>query len=187
MTLENSLLYQAILEGFNHGVLIVTQHNRLVYANSLARQICQGLAPNSAQVRSLPDLVWYACQCLVRAQADYQGKRVIVDYNVAPAQKVTIRITARWLEAKADATAAPEEASILVILESSMPVDSAIIWAAPPEYGFTPREAEVWSLARAGHTYRQIAQQLFISLNTVKKHMKNALAKEQSRSLNSPI
>ncbi|MBD2101792.1 helix-turn-helix transcriptional regulator [Leptolyngbya sp. FACHB-261] len=171
-------LYQAILEGFNHGILIVTRQGCVVYANTLAQQICQQLQSCAAADPSIPNLIWYTCECLIQAQADYKGKRVIVDHSITPAQKLTVRITARWLEVKSAQIQPAEEAAILVILESNIPADAAVIWAVPPAYGLTPREAEVWALARAGRTYRQIAEQLFISLNTVKKHMKSALAKE---------
>ncbi|NEO62582.1 MAG: winged helix-turn-helix transcriptional regulator, partial [Moorea sp. SIO4G2] len=35
------------------------------------------------------------------------------------------------------------------------------------------------SLKKANFTYREIAQQLFISINTVKKHLKNIYAKQK--------
>ena len=46
-------------------------------------------------------------------------------------------------------------------------------------YGLTPREAEVWLLRRANRPCKEIAVDLRISLNTVKKHMKSILAKQK--------
>ena len=46
-------------------------------------------------------------------------------------------------------------------------------------YSLTPREADVWQLRQQGATYQEIAQELFISVNTVKKHLKSILAKQQ--------
>ena len=48
------------------------------------------------------------------------------------------------------------------------------------KYGLTAREADVWFLYRANYTYKEIAAQLHISLNTVKKHMKNIHAKQET-------
>ncbi|MBD2099423.1 helix-turn-helix transcriptional regulator [Leptolyngbya sp. FACHB-261] len=179
----DQLLYQAILEEFGHGVLIITPDNHLVYSNRQAHNICQQLASNDPHTPSIPKLVWYACECLIRAQADSPGKRVIVDYSISPDQKVTVRITARWLEVASAHSQNPTQGHkgqhVLVILESSVPLDAEVIRAVRPDYGFTPREAEVWSQAKAGKTYRQIAEELYISLNTVKKHMKSALSKER--------
>ncbi|NJR70496.1 MAG: SUMF1/EgtB/PvdO family nonheme iron enzyme [Synechococcales cyanobacterium CRU_2_2] len=39
-------------------------------------------------------------------------------------------------------------------------------------YGLTHRESEVWQLHRQGYSYDEIAGQLYISRNTVKKHLK---------------
>jgi DNA-binding CsgD family transcriptional regulator len=47
------------------------------------------------------------------------------------------------------------------------------------KYGLTPREAEIWLLRRANYSYKEIADRLFITLNTVKKHMKNIYAKQE--------
>jgi DNA-binding CsgD family transcriptional regulator len=48
------------------------------------------------------------------------------------------------------------------------------------QYGLTPRQAEVWLLRRANYTYKEIAAELYISLNTVKKHMKDIQAKRET-------
>jgi len=47
-------------------------------------------------------------------------------------------------------------------------------------YGLTPREAEVWSLHQAKLSYKEIAKNLYITVNTVKKHIKNIYSKQQS-------
>jgi DNA-binding CsgD family transcriptional regulator len=47
------------------------------------------------------------------------------------------------------------------------------------KYGLTPREAEVWLLRRAKYALKEIATELSISLNTVKKHIKNIHAKRE--------
>ena len=44
-------------------------------------------------------------------------------------------------------------------------------------YGLSGREGEVWQLRQAGCTYGEVAQRLFISVNTVKKHVRNIRAK----------
>jgi WD40 repeat protein len=47
----------------------------------------------------------------------------------------------------------------------------------PQKHGLTPREQDIWLLYRTNYSYKQIANELNISLNTVKKHMKNIYAK----------
>jgi DNA-binding CsgD family transcriptional regulator len=56
--------------------------------------------------------------------------------------------------------------------------NNAIADAKP--YNLTPRETEVWSLKQTNYTYKQIAATLYISVNTVKKHIKNIYFKQQT-------
>lgn len=47
------------------------------------------------------------------------------------------------------------------------------------KYGLTPREAEVWILRQQKKSYKQIASELFITVDTVKKHFKSIFAKRE--------
>ncbi|NJM98846.1 MAG: helix-turn-helix transcriptional regulator [Phormidesmis sp. RL_2_1] len=47
-------------------------------------------------------------------------------------------------------------------------------------FGLTERETEVWQLRLRGSDYSEISTALWISPNTVKKHVKNILAKQRS-------
>lgn len=44
---------------------------------------------------------------------------------------------------------------------------------------FTPREKEIVRLVKAGHTNKEISEELFISINTVKKHLQNIYRKSE--------
>jgi len=46
-----------------------------------------------------------------------------------------------------------------------------------PGAAISPREREVLQLVARGHTYREIAEELFISTKTVENHVRNILAK----------
>ncbi len=48
------------------------------------------------------------------------------------------------------------------------------------QYGLTDREAEVYKLLSQSHTYQDIANILYISLNTVRFHVKNINLKKGS-------
>ncbi len=52
--------------------------------------------------------------------------------------------------------------------------------SAPLPAGLTPREAEVLRLIAAGRSNREIAEELFITTNTVANHVKNILSKTDS-------
>lgn len=53
--------------------------------------------------------------------------------------------------------------------------------APPDEPKLTPRENEVLKLVAKGFTYREIAEQLFLSVKTVQNHVQNILVKLQLR------
>lgn len=52
---------------------------------------------------------------------------------------------------------------------------------AAGEPGLTPRENEILRLVAKGYTYREIAEQLFISQKTVQNHVQNTLTKLHMR------
>jgi DNA-binding CsgD family transcriptional regulator len=47
-------------------------------------------------------------------------------------------------------------------------------------FGLTPRESEVWDLRNQGRSRREIADHLYISIDTVKKHLANIQIKRQT-------
>lgn len=53
--------------------------------------------------------------------------------------------------------------------------------ASSGEPVLTPRENEILKLVAKGYTYREIAEQLFISVKTVQNHVQNILSKLQLR------
>jgi DNA-binding NarL/FixJ family response regulator len=53
--------------------------------------------------------------------------------------------------------------------------------AAPDEPKLTPRENEILKLVAKGFTYREIAEELFVSVKTVQNHVQNILTKLQLR------
>ena len=53
--------------------------------------------------------------------------------------------------------------------------------APPDEPALTPRENEILKLVAKGFTYREIAEQLFVSVKTVQNHVQNILTKLQMR------
>ena len=48
---------------------------------------------------------------------------------------------------------------------------------APPAHGLTPRETEVLRHLAAGKTNRQVAQELYVGLSTVKRHVERIIKK----------
>lgn len=164
---------ETVLEGFVDGILVVNDHGETLYSNTLARKICHQLNTNTPPVHNLPGEVWRACQALIENRELY-AKQTIVLESLVTLPATTIRIRVQWLELSAQTNL------LLVRLEDQQQMLRALAIAESQQYGLTKREAEVWLLRRLGCSYKAIAGQLCITLDTVRKHLKNIYAKRQS-------
>jgi NarL family two-component system response regulator LiaR len=66
-----------------------------------------------------------------------------------------------WIGRKLTATHAPQT----ILAEGT-----SAVRISPADLGISPRESEVLHLIAAGHSNQEIADRLFLSLNTIKKH-----------------
>ncbi|NEO23464.1 MULTISPECIES: helix-turn-helix transcriptional regulator [unclassified Moorena] len=171
--LDNGLL-QGVLEGFIDGVLILNTQGELLHSNEIARVLCEQLTPNSKHFTVVPQEIWRVCQALKDSDEFYRDQSVIIDSEITTSHSTTFRIRARWLNLRIS-----EQPYILVTLEDQRQSIHSIALAEVHKYGLTAREAEVWLLRRVNYSYKEIAAELFVTLNTVKKHMKNIRAKQQ--------
>ena len=171
---DNALL-QGVIESFLDGVLIVTEQGECVQANNLAHQICQQLAETSLQPNSVPKEIWDVCKILIESRDLSPTRSRIIESEVASYQSNPMRIRVRWLNLNAIS-----HPYLLVILEDRYQSIQNLALTEVEKYGLTPREAEVLLLHRAHYTYKEIAEQLYISLNTVKKHLKNIQVKRET-------
>lgn len=68
----------------------------------------------------------------------------------------------------------------MLILEDRQQAHRRRAIADGNRYGLTPREVDVWELRLQQQSYETIASTLFITENTVKKHVKSILAKRRA-------
>ena len=170
----DSVLLQGVIESLIDGILILTEQGELVQANDYARQMCRQLVKDQSQPDLIPDEIRQACQALIESQSLYPNRLVIMESEITPSQSTPLRIRVQWL--KLTTGSSPY---LLVILEDRAQSIQNLAIAEVDHYGLTPREAEVWLLRRLNYSCKDIADELYISLNTVKKHLKNIYAKRQ--------
>lgn len=165
---------QTIIEGLVDGVLVLTQQGEWVYANECGRQICHQLSPDQSQNNSVPPAIWRVCELLLDRLDPLTEQEMVINNEIKVRNSVTFRIRVRWL-------ALEESASpyLLVTIEDQHQARKMQAMADAQKYQLTRREAEVWSLHQAKLSYKEIADKLYITLNTVKKHIKNIYAKQQ--------
>jgi DNA-binding CsgD family transcriptional regulator len=172
---SDSTLLERVIEKFIDGILILTDRGEWVQANDSARQICTQLIQGKAQPNSVPHEIWCICQALIESRNSYPDESLIIESDLTTPKSAPLRVRVRWLKLNSI-----KHPCLLVILEDRYQSNQNLALAEVEKYGFTAREAQVWLLRRANYTCKEIAAKLYISLNTVKKHMKNIHAKRET-------
>jgi DNA-binding CsgD family transcriptional regulator len=89
---------------------------------------------------------------------------------LAPPPRVQVRTASgRWLSVYADRLDGPQGPQVAVMLEPVAPGELSSLFLRA--HGLTPSQERVAALALRGLTTRQIAEELFISMNTVQEHL----------------
>lgn len=167
-------LLQAAIESFVDGILIMTTQRELLHANECARRICRLLNPGATSSSAVPEKIWRVGQSLIDSLELFPEEKVFIESEINIHKTVKLRIRARWLQPSTS-----ERNFLLVTLEDRNLTSLGMAIADVKKYGLTEREAQVWLLRRANFSYKEIAAKLFITINTVKKHLKNIYAKQQ--------
>lgn len=171
----NNQLLQAVIEGFIDGILIVTEQREVISANQLARQICYAISPECGSLAQVPQPIWQICQSLIKNRSLYSNPSIMIDDVILTAQGSQVRIRVRWID-----LSSVGQPCLMVTLEDRVQTAQKMAIAAQEHYGLTRREAEVWFLRQADCTYKAIAEQLHITVDTVKKHIRNINAKRDA-------
>lgn len=172
-------LGESILSNWMDGILILTEDGQWIESNGLARQICDRIVQEHPGDGQPPTEIWMACQILIQSRRDFPNHLVTAESELLLKQSHDhFRIRAKWFNLGQE-----PDPHILVILENQKYSKHNLALTEAIRYGLSPREADVWELHRIGYTYQEIATQLHIALNTVKKHMKNTYAKQHLASI----
>ncbi len=165
-------LLQAVIESFVDGILVLNTEGELLHANECAREMCLQLSPKSKE-NVIPVEIWQVCESLIESRELFPNEKIFMEFEVDK-QSVKLRIRVRWLEIDDN-----EDNYMIVTLEDCHESRQNMAIRDAKKFGFTERETEVWLLRRANFSYKEIAEQLYITINTVKKHLKNIYAKQQ--------
>jgi DNA-binding CsgD family transcriptional regulator len=183
-------MLQIAVEGLADGLMLLTPNGDVVEANLRAHQICYHLHQasestnpsqfNSAASLPLPAALWQNCQQLLAQNELRLGQTSLPEFELMLNQTTALRVRVRWLEVigKAHPEVDPESHHnrpyLLLTIEERDRSTSDIL-----KYELSEREIQVWKLRMQGYSYQAIANKLYITINTVKKHMKNILAKQR--------
>lgn len=169
-----SLLLQAVTEGLVDGILILTPAGVPIYCNSHAQRLCQQL-PSSSPSQPLPSEIWRICEALIESRSLFPDQPIVLEDEIGDRKFPDIRVRVQWIELTDN-----NEPCLLVMLEDRRQSLQSLAITESQKYGLTCRESEVWFRQRSNYTYEEIATELHITVNTVKKHIKSIRAKRQS-------
>lgn len=180
---QTSARLQAVMEGYLDGIMLLTELGGWVHANAIARRICGELSADSIQSNSVPKEIWRVCGSLIESRQLYPDQKMVLESEVITKSGTPLRIRARWLEQivlpPGQNPAALDTLYLLVVLEDRSQTIQNLVTSHARKYGFTQRQKEVWALQQAGCSYQKIAARLYITINTVKKHIKDVRGKMQ--------
>jgi DNA-binding CsgD family transcriptional regulator len=172
---EQLCFLQKILENIEDGILILTETGELIHHNASAYSICSQINQLNvnANVNSVPSVIWNLCKSLIKNKFDCDNLTIWSE-DIVISQSLVFRLRVRrfYLELS-------QQPLLLVTIENRCQSLKNVALSEAYKYHLTKREAEIWSLYRAASSYKQIAEQLFITVNTVKKHIKNIRAKQR--------
>ena len=173
-TTEQSALLQEIVEDLIDGILIVTDQRELIYANDSARRVLCKLNQARTRANLVPREIWNICQFLIQSRSFFPNQRWLLESRIFTEDSTVLNIRAQLLNIEAI-----ENPCVLLTVEDRYQTIKNIAVEEAQDYKLTRREKEVWLLHRGHYTYKQIASELCITPNTVKKHMKSIHAKQK--------
>ncbi|MEM9804683.1 MAG: helix-turn-helix transcriptional regulator [Cyanobacteria bacterium P01_D01_bin.56] len=127
---------------------------------------------DSQSIETTPPQIATLCELLRESCDDYPDYTLQLYDTVFLPGGIRLNLNAEWIELVDQPTK-----SILVTIEDLTQVAHQRAASDAYRYGLTNRETDVWKLYLQGLSYRQVSEELFISLNTIKKHMKSIFAK----------
>ncbi|OUC13179.1 MAG: hypothetical protein B0A82_18720 [Alkalinema sp. CACIAM 70d] len=171
---RHSLLLD-VIEDLLNGILLLTEQGHLIYLNHYAQQIIRKLNPADSIEMVLPKEIWHICQALIQSRNLFPNQRWLMESEVLVDTDIVLHIRAQWINLHEI-----ENPCLLLVLKDHKYLMRNVIFEETQKYGLTAREREIWWLYRANHSYKDIANELGITLHTVKKHIKSIRAKQKT-------
>ncbi|MGB3201692.1 MAG: helix-turn-helix transcriptional regulator [Nodosilinea sp.] len=166
-------LLSAVLEGFVDGILVLSEAGTCVHSNQKGRALCRDLSDDQGPT-SLPACLKTMARYLLESRELDPEIPLVLTQELTSQSGYQIRARMQWL----DFPATPGS-YLLVSLENKTRSAQSSALLEAVQYNLTPRERAVWILRRANRSYEDIAKELYITINTVKRHLKSIYAKRR--------
>ena len=171
---EQTVLPKEIIEDLVDGILILTEQRDLVYANGYVQRTLRQLNQCQSLASQVPEEMWNVCQMLIKSHQLFPDQHWLIESRIFMGSSIAFNVRAKWLKLENF-----EQSCIWLSIYGQCQYTQGIVNEESQKYGLTFREKEVWLLHRAGYTYKQVALELHITPNTVKKHLKSIYSKQK--------
>jgi len=171
---QDSWLTRIAIEECIGGILVFSDQKQLIYASDSAHSVLRQLHQDDAVERLIPNEIQHICESLVQSRHLFPDQNWLMEFDIFTSAATTLHIRSRWFSI--DGIDRP---CLLLTIEDRQQAIANIVLEEADRYGLTRREKEVWLLQHNGSTYKQIAEQLGITPNTVKKHVRSIYAKKK--------
>ncbi|MEO0770448.1 MAG: helix-turn-helix transcriptional regulator [Cyanobacteria bacterium J06649_4] len=168
-------ILRAVLGSLQDGFIIASQTGDIHQINQPAERICDLLHESSSKTQDnqLPNEIWSVCQTALNNQDVLSFSKIGFDAEIILPNLGTVRIRVQNISIA-------QAPCLLIVLEDRQQTIRNKALSDAALYGLTERETEVWQMRIRGAAYKEISTALWISIDTVKKHVKNINAKKQS-------
>jgi len=152
---------------------VLTDQKQVLYINKTAHHVCQKLS--SKQTLNLPPTsIWKICESLINSQELHREQLFVMESEIEYEEK-PLRVRVQWLCLNGF-----DRPCLLVRLQDQCQALQSLAIVESQNWHLTARETQVWLLRRSSLSRKQIASELYISQDTVKKHLGNVHAKRQN-------
>ena len=157
--------------------LLLNSDGNIILSNTKGDELLQKMQSDPGQSAhepqaALPDAALKACDLLLENCAVLSDQSLPTQIALTVYPDIQLRISLIETEDE-------QEPLFLVAMEdkrqSSLSQATVDQWL----FGLTNREKEVWALRLQDYAYQEMADALYLSVNTIKRHMKAILAKQE--------
>lgn len=180
------IIFETLLERLfpSHGLVLLDDNGHLLQSSPKARKVCNSLnggipkKQNSYALKEgsvdLPSEIQVVYKALLESQSMFAGQRIQLHEDIFLEDSIRIHLNAEWIQLGIE-----DPHHVLITIEDLTEVSHQRALFDAYRFNLTSREMEVWELYLQGLSYRQISKKLFITMNTVKKHMKTIHSKRR--------
>ena len=170
---ENTVsILGAAFGSLQDGFIVADTTGGVQQINQPAKRICHLLSTEGkANEGSLPLEIWHVCAMALKKE-DLSSHYAGIDADLILPKLGTVRIRVQNISSG-------QTPYLLIILEDRQQTNRNKALSEAAIYGLTERETEIWQLRLRGDAYKEISTALWISIDTVKKHIKNIHAKQR--------